>query len=63
MKSYNFFMSSNLEKYVGKWVAIDNDKIIAYGDNVKKVIEEAQQKIPKKRIFVSKVPEKTTMIF
>jgi hypothetical protein len=63
MKSYNFFMLSNVDEYIGKWVAIDNDKIIAVGENVKEVIQEAQLKIPKKRIFISKVPEKTAMIF
>jgi len=62
-QSYNYFMSSNLEEYVGKWVAISNNKIIASGNDVKKVINEAKAKVPNKRPFVSKVPEKTAMIF
>ena len=62
-QNYTFFMSSNLKEYVGKWVAIENDKIVAYGNSVKEVIAEARQKIRGKRLFISKVPEKTAMIF
>ncbi|MFH1916152.1 MAG: DUF5678 domain-containing protein [Nanoarchaeota archaeon] len=63
MKNYNYFMSSSVEKYIGKWIVIEDNKVIASGDNVKKVVQEAREKLPNKKIFVTKVPEKTAMIF
>ncbi len=62
-QNYQFFMNSNVEQYVGKWIAINNDKIIASGTNVKSVIEKAKKLNPSKKPFVTKVPEKTAMIF
>lgn len=62
-KNYNFFMKVNLEKHIGKWIAINNDNIIASGKNVKDVIKRAQEIAPRRRPFIAKVPEKTAMIF
>lgn len=61
-KSYNFFLKADLSKYIGEWIAIVDDRIIAHGDDVKKIYNEAKAKYPKKRPLITKVPEKETMI-
>ena len=62
-QNYEFYMKSNLSKYIGKWIAICNQKIISSGENPKKVLEQAKKICPGKIPLLTKVPEKETMIF
>lgn len=62
-KNYNFFMKTDLSSYIGKWIAICNEKVVSYGSDAKKVFEEAKKLYPKERPLLTKVPEKETMIF
>ena len=62
-KNYNFFMKENLEKYMGEWIAICKEQIVAHGKDVKRVFREAKEKYPKERSLITKVPDKETMIF
>ena len=62
-QNYNFFMETDLSKYIGEWIAICNGKIVAEGKDIKDVYKEAKKKCPNKRPLITKVPEKETMIF
>lgn len=62
-KNYEFYLNVNLDKYIGEWVAICDNKIISHGKDVKKVYEESNKKCGGKRPLLTKVPEKETMIF
>ncbi|MFH0860752.1 MAG: DUF5678 domain-containing protein [Candidatus Altiarchaeota archaeon] len=62
-KSYNFYMGADLSSHIGEWIAICEDKIVSHGDNAKKVFEKAERLCDNKRILLTKVPEKETMIF
>ncbi|HLC57573.1 MAG TPA: DUF5678 domain-containing protein [Candidatus Nanoarchaeia archaeon] len=62
-QNYNFFMEENLERYIGEWIAICKNQIIAHGKDVKKVFKEAKEKCPKERPLITKVPDKEAMIF
>ena len=62
-ESYNFFMKADLSAYLGKWIAICDNKIVASGNSVKKVLEEAKKNCPAVEPLVARVPEKETMIF
>ena len=53
----------HLDEYVGLWVAIEEEKVLSSGKNIKEVYEEAKKKCPKKRILLTRVPNKDTMIF
>lgn len=55
-------MKISLEDYIGKWIAISNRKIVASGDSAKEVYAEAKKAYPFERPFLTKVPEKDTMI-
>ena len=62
-KNYQFFMSIDISKYIGEWVAICNEKIVSHGSDVKKVFQEAKDKCPAERPLITRVPDKETMIF
>ncbi|MBU1198685.1 MAG: succinyl-CoA synthetase subunit alpha [Nanoarchaeota archaeon] len=61
--NYNFYMETDVSAYIGKWIAICDNKIVSSGKDVKKVFKEAKEKYPKKRSLVTRVPDKETMIF
>ena len=56
-------MKTNLDNYIGQWVAICEQKIVAHGKDAKKVFKEAKEKCPKERPLLTRVPDKETMIF
>ena len=61
-KEFEFFIKTDFGKYKGKYVAIVDDKVIASGDNAKKVWEEAKRrtgKIP----TIAKIPKEEALIF
>lgn len=62
-QNYLFFMKSNVDKFMGQWVAISHQKIVSHGKNPKDVFKDAIQKCPDERPFLAKVPEKKMMIF
>ena len=62
-QNYQFFMKTNVDKFIGQWIAICNNKIVANGKDVKKVFKEARERYPKERPLLTRVPDKETMIF
>ncbi len=62
-QNYEFYLQTNLENYLGEWVAICDNEIISHGKNVKKVFKEAKKKCPTKNPLLTKVPSKETLIF
>jgi len=62
-KNYEFFMETNVDSYIGQWIAICNQKIISHGKDVKKVFEEAKKKCPNERPLITRIPDKQSMIF
>lgn len=47
----------------GKWVILLDEHVIASGDDINKIIKEAQNKYPNKKFILAKVPEEGTMIY
>lgn len=62
-QNYEFFMKTDLSSYIGKWIAICDEKVVSSGDNPKKVFEEAIKICPTHRPLITKIPEKEAMIF
>ncbi len=60
--NYAFYLNSNLEKYIGEWIAVVDSKIIAHGQNAKQVYGEAKKLEPHKIPFLACVPQPTAMI-
>ena len=56
-------MKTNLSAYIGEWIAVCNQTIVAHGKDVKEVFKEAKKKYPTQKPLITRVPEKETMIF
>jgi hypothetical protein len=52
----------DLGSYVGKWIAIVGDKVVATGADAKNVFKEAKEKHPKKEPLLMKVPKDRVML-
>ena len=61
-KDYEFYLSSDLKEYAGKWIATVEGKIIASGSRADEVMKEAEKKCPDKIIALSKVPTDDLLI-
>ena len=62
LDNYEFFTSSNLNEFKGEWVAIDNEKVIFHGKDIKEVYKEAKRILKGKRPFISKVRAETARL-
>ncbi|MCK4327392.1 MAG: hypothetical protein KAW41_02845 [Candidatus Diapherotrites archaeon] len=62
-EDYQFFMETNVDEYIGQWVAICEKRIVSHGKDVKKVFREAKKACPGARPLVTRIPDKESMIF
>lgn len=65
MKSeYEYAMPAHeqLGKYLGEWIAVVGDEIVAFGDDAKKVYRTSKAKYPDKTPFIMKIPKETVML-
>ncbi|MCR4335937.1 MAG: DUF5678 domain-containing protein [archaeon] len=62
-KTYEFYANADLSKYAGQWVAIVNNKVIAHGKDVKKLLKEAGKEAPKVTPFIAKVPLRDILLW
>ncbi len=65
MKSeYEYIMSisNELGNYLGKWIAVVDNEIVASGDNAKEVYDKAKVKYPEREPFIMKIPEESIML-
>lgn len=63
IQNYSFFEKTKLDNFIGEWVAICNQKIVAHGKKLDKVLEETKKICPKVKPLIVRVPEEDTMIF
>ena len=66
MKSeYEYVMPAHaqLGKYLGEWIAVVGDEIVAFGDDAKKVYRTSKAKYPDKTPFIMKIPKETVTLF
>lgn len=62
-KDYQFFLTTDIDPYIGQWVAICNQQIVSHGNDVREVFREAKEQFPRKQPLMVRVPDKETMIF
>jgi hypothetical protein len=60
-KEFEFFVKADLRKYSGRYIAIVEDKVIASGENAKRVFEEAKMKTGKIPT-IAKIPKEEALI-
>ncbi|HLD15022.1 MAG TPA: DUF5678 domain-containing protein [Candidatus Nanoarchaeia archaeon] len=62
-KNYDYFMKTNVDKYIGEWIVVAKEKIVSHGKDINKVLEEAKRKYPTETPLLIRVPDKEAMIF
>ncbi|OGI14981.1 hypothetical protein A3K63_03075 [Candidatus Micrarchaeota archaeon RBG_16_49_10] len=55
---FEWYTSADLGKYIGKWVAISNRRVIASNQKLKHLMENVEREHPGIRPLVTRVPEK-----
>ncbi len=63
MKAYSVYMRADLSKYIGEWIAIADNEVVAHGKDIKTIYNQARKKYPSLRVTVAKIPEKQNCIF
>lgn len=56
-QEFDFYSITDMSEYAGKWVAILGNKVIASGDNLKQVYEEAKKNAHGKEPLFTRIPE------
>ncbi|HLD04662.1 MAG TPA: DUF5678 domain-containing protein [Candidatus Nanoarchaeia archaeon] len=62
-KNYQFFLKTDVSPYIGEWIVICKERVVAHGKNVEEVFRKAKNKYPKERPFLARIPDKEAMIF
>ncbi len=62
-KHYHYYMETDVSRYIGQWVAIADNKIIAHGKHVKVVADQAKAAVGNRKFLLARVPDKEAMIF
>ncbi|MBI2653308.1 hypothetical protein HYX02_00715 [Candidatus Woesearchaeota archaeon] len=56
--NYEWFIENNLDRYAGKWVAIDNKQVLDSDLKLDALLEKVKDKYPKSRPFITRVRNK-----
>ena len=57
-----WFSKANLSKYIGKYIAIVDNRVVSSGENAKEVWKTAKEKYPDKTPSLAKVPKEELLI-
>jgi orotate phosphoribosyltransferase-like protein len=60
--NYEYFMKNDFSRYEGKWVVIVNKRVVATGNNIKKMLEKVKKEFPTSEPFLAKIPSKRALI-
>ncbi len=62
MDNFAYYLKTDLTAYLGEWVAVVDEKIVAHGENAKDVYFEAKRKFPTKTPLLSCISSGAAMI-
>lgn len=62
-KNYSSYMKMDTKNYSGEWVIICEGGIVSHGKDLKKAVNEAKEKCGERKLMVTKIPGKETMIY
>ena len=59
---FDFFVHADLSLYRGKYIALVGKRVVASGDDAKKVWEEARKRYPQKIPTLAKLPREEALV-
>ncbi len=54
---------SNSVEIKGKWILLLDEHIISSGDDIEKLVKDAEKKYPRTKLVLARVPEEGTLIY
>ena len=62
-REFKYFTSHKLNKYTDEWVIIHKDKVVLHNKNLKKLLNESDEKYPNNRdLLLAKITDERTLI-
>ncbi len=61
-KNYEWYVNADLGEYVGKWVVIAGEKVVASGRDANEVYRRAKETCPDKKLSIAKIPSGEMLI-
>ena len=55
-KDYDWFIKADVSKYAGRWVAVQNQKIVASDNRIGKLLDEVKKEWP--LASITKIPKR-----
>lgn len=56
--NYDWFIQANLDKYAGKWVAIDNKMVLDSDAKLDALLKKVKEKYPKSKPLITRIRDK-----
>ena len=60
--NYEWFLKEDFKNYAGKWLAIIDKRVVASGDDVKQIIQQAKEKYPNKKPLITKIRDRLSIL-
>ena len=61
--NYDYFMQTDVSEFIGEWIAICDNEIVAHGKEINQVVKIATKNSRGKKFLLARVPSGETMIF
>mgnify|MGYP001571346000 CR=1 FL=1 len=61
--NYEYYLNTDFSNHIGDWVALYDNKIVAFGKDVKEVALKASEVCGNKKFLLYKVPSAETIIY
>ena len=63
MANYRWYLAHDLSEYAGKWVAINDESVVAAAPTFGEVVEMLRGKVRVEDVFFARIPEKMELIY
>jgi len=60
--NYDFFLKLDTSPYRGKWIAIAENKVVAFSKQADEAFRKARKKYPQAKISLAKVPQQESLV-
>jgi hypothetical protein len=61
-KNFEAYLKLDDEKYLGKYIVMVDQKVVASGKDIVSLLKDTRRKFPRKTPFVAKIPEKSVLV-
>lgn len=61
--NYEWFIENNFDEYAGKWVAIDNKKVLESDTKLDELLKKIKEKHLKSRPIIGKITNKLLRLY